>query len=153
MESFWSRVGWYLPAGWLLLSPFRYHPHTDTATVCGAWVHHAELPMSWPYSSKKLPLKGLTKHNIEEWVNAAVSIAHANGNIIGIGERYARLLHRQMNQLEDIERSPADEESQADGHCHPGHLPGAHSQTPWRQRRHTCGHVLENLEEYQTDNG
>ena len=56
-----------------------------------------------------------------------------------------------MDQLEDVVRSPADEERQADGHSHPGHLPGAHPQAPWRQRCHTAGHVLEHLEEHQAD--
>ncbi len=58
-----------------------------------------------------------------------------------------------MDQLKDVVRGPADEESQADGHCHPGHLPGAHPQTPRRQWCHAGGHVLEDLEEHQADDG
>lgn len=55
--------------------------------------------------------------------------------------------------MEDVVRGPADEESQADGYCHSGHLPGPYPQTPWWQWCHTGGHVLEDLEEHQADDG
>lgn len=105
------------------------------------------------HSLQKLSLEGLTEDDVEEWVNAAVSIAHANSNVVGIGESQAWVLQAEVDKLEDVVRSPADEESQADGHSHPGHLPCAHSQTPRGQWGHAGGHVLEDLGEHHTDYG
>jgi len=151
--SLGGHVGWHhLPRCWLQPSPLRYQSHTHAAPVCGARVH-AELSIDRAHSPEKQPLEGLIEDDVEERVDAAVRVSHADGYVVGVGERLARLLHPEVDQLEDVVRGPADEEGQADGHCHPGHLPGAHPQTARRQRRHAGGHVLEDLEEHQADDG
>lgn len=149
----WVPVGQHhVPRSWILLSSFRDQSHGHAASVCGARLH-AELPVEWVHSLDKLSLEGLTEDDVEERVDAAVSVAHADGDVVGVGESQAWALDPEVDELEDVIRSPADEKRQADGHGHPGHFPGAHPQTPRGQRGHAVGHVLEDLEEHHTDDG
>lgn len=153
IDSLWGCIRWqHLPGGGLLLSSFRHHPHSHPAAIRGTWVH-PELSFPRSYNFNKLPLEGLTEDNVQERVDAAVSVSHADSNVVGIRESQAWVLYSEVDKLEDVVRSPADEESQADGHCHAGHLLVAHPQTSQGQRCHTGGHVLEDLEKHQADNG
>lgn len=109
--------------------------------------------MERAHGSEELPLERLAQDDVEEGVDAAVSVAHANGYVVGVGEGQARLLHAQMDQLQDVVGGPADEECQTDGHGHAGDLPRAHPEAPGRQRCDASGHVLEDLEEDHADDG
>lgn len=80
------------PQGWFLLRPFRHHSHTHTSTICDAWVH-TKLFINRAYCSEEEPLKSVTEDNVKEWVDAAVSITHANSYVVGIGESKAWLVH------------------------------------------------------------
>ncbi|TNN48496.1 hypothetical protein EYF80_041284 [Liparis tanakae] len=86
---------------WLKPSPLRYNSHTHAAPVCGARVH-AELSIDRAHSPEKQPLEGLIEADVEERVDAAVRVPHADGYVVGVGERFARLLHPEVDQLEDV---------------------------------------------------
>lgn len=126
--------------------------HADAACV-GLTGVHSELPVNRMHGSQKLPFEGVTECDVDEGVDAAVGVAHADGNVVGVVEGDGRLLHAQVHQLEGVVRSPADEEGQAYRHRHAGHLPRAHPQTPWRQWCHAGGHVLEDFKVHQADYG
>lgn len=118
-------------------------------------VSHARVqpedPIVWPDGHNELPLKGLTQHDVEVWVDAAVSVTHADGNVVDIEEGKAGPLNPQVGQLQDVVRSPADEEGQAYSHSHTGHLMCTYSQAALGQGGHRGRHVLEDLEEHHAD--
>lgn len=109
--------------------------------LCGARVDPKVVVLRLD-SNYNLPLKGLTQNNIEKRVNAAVSVTHANGNVIDIIKRGTGLLYSQMDKLKDVVRSPTDEKGQTDGHSHPSHTFGAHSLVPRGKRSHCGRHML-----------
>lgn len=120
------------------------------AAISGAGVD-TELPVYWPDGHDELPLECFTQDDVEEGVNAAVGIAQANSDVVGVDEGPAGALHPQVDQLNGAIGGPAEEESQADSHCHAGHFLGPHPQAAWGQRGHAGGHVLADLEEHHTD--
>lgn len=48
--------------------------------------------MNRPYGSEKLLPKGLALHDVEAGVDAAVGVAHADGDVVGVGESQAGIL-------------------------------------------------------------
>jgi len=114
-------------------------------------VDRPELPVQRLHGPQEAALEGLAERDVQEGVDAAVGVAHANGDVVGEG--HTGFLHPQVHQLQDVVRRPAGEERQADGHGHAGHLAGPHPQAAGRQGGHAGGHVLDDLEEGQADDG
>lgn len=81
----------HLSGGLVLLRLFGHHSHAHAAFVGGDWLH-ADLPMNRPDGSEKLLPKGLALHDVEAGVDAAVGVAHADGDVVGVGESQAGLL-------------------------------------------------------------
>lgn len=113
--------------------------------VCGQTKGHSGIRAAWVDpkvvvcrldSHYKLPFKGLTQNYIKKRVNAAVSVTHANSNVIDIIKRGTRLLYSQMDKLKDVVRNPTDKKSQTDGHSHPSHTFSAHLLIPLGKRCH-----------------
>lgn len=109
--------------------------------LCGARVD-PKVVVGRLDSNYKLPLKGFTQNNIEKRVNAAISVAHADGKMIDIIKRGTGLLYSQMDKLKDVVRSPTDEKCQTDGHSHSSHTFGAHLLVPRGKRCHCGRHML-----------
>ncbi len=129
--------------------------------VCGQTKGHSGLRAAWVDpkvvvcrldSHYKLPFKGLTQNYIKKRVNAAVSVTHANSNVIDIIKRGTGFLYSQMDKLKDVVRSPTDEKSQTDCHSHPSHTFSAHLLVPRGKRCHWGRHVLQDFKEHHTDN-
>lgn len=95
---------------------------------------------------QELALEGLAEGDVEEGVEAAVGVAQANGKVVGIKEGHGWGVDAQVNELQDVEGSPANKKGGTDGDCHSGDLLGTHPETPLGQRHHGGGHVLEDLE-------
>ena len=133
--------------------PLRRQSQADVAPVGAARVDQPELPVQRLHGPQELPLEGLAEGDVQEGGDAAVGVAHADSDVVGIGEGCAGLLHPQVHQLQDVVRGPAGEEGQADGHGHAGHLPGPQPEAAGGQGSHAGGHVLQDLEEHQADDG
>lgn len=89
---------------------------------------NSEGPVGWPNGFTELPLKCFTQYNVDKRVNAAVGVAHADSNVVGILEGKGGPLYSEVGQLQDVVGCPASEEGQAYGHRHTRHLSCAHPQ-------------------------
>lgn len=98
-----------------------------------------------------MALEGLTEGDVEKGAEAAVGIAQANGKVVGIKESHGWGINAKVNQLEDVEGSPANEKGRADGNCHAGDFLGTNLEAPLGQWDHSGGYVLQDLEVDHTD--
>ena len=94
------------------------------APVRGAGVD-PEVFVRWLDGHDELPLEGLTEDDVQKGGDAAVGIAHADGDVVGIREGGAGLIDAKMDELENVIGCPAHKESQANGHRHAGYFFGA----------------------------
>ncbi len=99
----------------------------------------------------ELSFEGFAQHDVEQRVDAAVGVAHANGDVIGIQKGITGPLHTQMCQLQDVMRRPANEERQAYSDSHPSDLSSAHTKAVLGKWSHRGSHVLEDLEKHHTN--
>ncbi|TNN44851.1 hypothetical protein EYF80_044940 [Liparis tanakae] len=122
-----------------------------THAACPRGGGHPEGPAGRTQGHDELALERLAQDDVDERVDAAVGVAQADGDVVGVQEGEAGPLHPEVGQLQDVVRGPAEEEGQADGHRHAGHLPRAHPLPAPGQRSDRGRHVLENLEEDPAD--
>lgn len=128
---------------------FWSHPQTHAAISQSR--SHSEAPVCRSNGHNELPLKCFTQHNVDKWINAAVGVAQADCNVVGVQKGKGGPLYSQVGQLQNVVRGPADEERQAYSDRHTGHLSGPHPQVALGQGCNCGGHVLEDLEEDATD--